>query len=212
LSQSIVEGDARRANALFVVIAVATSVLLVVSSSTAARVLWFGGLITILGMRFTSRPRTEHARRLAATAAVAVFVLYVAAATAGARAARAVVREALAEDPVERWMVGPLPLTPARREVVVATPTDILYGRFHWGDEHRFTWSGWARPRPTANPIVHAALADPSVRGFAGWVRFLWAEIDEHPDFWEVHLMDARYTLERNAQFGSAMVRVPRER
>ena len=211
LSQPVAERGARRANTLFAVTAVLTSGLLVTADPILARVLWFTGLVAILAMRMTSRPRTEGARRHAATAAVAVFVFYVAAATAGSRAARTVVSEALANEPVERWMVGPLPLTPARREVVVATPTDILYGRFHWGDEPRFGWSGWAKPRPTANPIVETALGDPSIRGFAGWVRFLWAEIDEHPDFWEVHLMDARYTLERNARFGSAMVRVPKE-
>ena len=124
--------------------------------------------------------------------------------------ARGLVRDALADEPVEKSMVGPLPLTATRREVVVATPTDILYGRFHWGVEPRLAWSGWAKPRPIANPIVEAALDDPSIRGFAGWVRFLWAEIEEHPSFWEVHLMDARYTLERDARFGSATVRVPR--
>ena len=212
LSQPLLERRARRVNALFAVVAVLTSGLLMTAAdSIPARVLWFGGVLAILAMRMTNRPLTEHARRLAATAAVAVFVLYIGAATAGGRAARGLVRDALANESVERWMVGPLPLTPNRREVVVATPTDILYGRFHWRGEPRLAWSGWAKPRPTANPIVEAALGDPSIRGFAGWVRFLWAEIDEHPDFWEVHLMDARYTLQRDARFGSAVVRVPRE-
>jgi hypothetical protein len=36
--------------------------------------------------------------------------------------------------------------------------------------------------------------------------------MDDHPEFWEVHLMDARYTLERGARFGSVMVMVPKER
>jgi inner membrane protein len=212
LSQPLVERRARRSNALFAVVATLTSgLLLTAADSMTARVLWFAGIAAILAMRVSKRPLTENARRFAATAAVVAFVLYVGAATAGARVARGLVREALADEPVERWMVGPLPLRPTRREVVVATPTDILYGRFHWDGEPRFQWTGWAKPRPTANPIVEAALADPSIRGFAGWVRFLWAEIDEHPDFWEVHLMDARYTLERDARFGSAVVRVSRD-
>ena len=113
-------------------------------------------------------------------------------------------------EPIERLMVGPLPLTPARREAVVQTATEIRYGRFRWLESPRFEWAGWAKPRRHRVRSLDAALSDPSIRGFVGWARFPWAEIDEHPEFWEVHLMDARYTLERGARFGSVMVRVPK--
>jgi hypothetical protein len=96
--------------------------------------------------------------------------------------------------------------------VVVETATEIRYGRFRWLEAPRFEWADWARPRLQSSPIVGAALRDPSIRGFVGWARFPWAEIDDHPEYWEVHLMDARYTLERGARFGSVMVRVPKER
>ena len=107
-------------------------------------------------------------------------------------------------------MVGPLPVTVARREVVVSTPDAIRYGRFRWLEPARLVWTGWSRPRPASTPIVETALADPAIQGFLGWARFLFVEIDEHPELYEVHLMDARYTLERNTRFGSVVVRVPK--
>jgi hypothetical protein len=95
---------------------------------------------------------------------------------------------------------------------VAITKNEIRYGRFRWLGSPRFEWADWSRPLPRPSPVLDAAWSDPSIRGFAGWARFPWAEIHEHPDFWEVHFMDARYTLERGARFGSVMVRVPKER
>jgi inner membrane protein len=156
-----------------------------------------------------ARRRGVAAGERAATAGIAVFALYAAVLAGGARVASAEVRAAVA-GPVERMMVGPLPLTPARREVVVASPVEIRYGRYRWLKSPRLEWTKWTRPRPQPSTLLDTALADPSIQGFLGWARFLFVEIDEHPAFWEVHLMDARYTLERAAPFGSAMVRVPR--
>jgi inner membrane protein len=150
-------------------------------------------------------------RRGAATASVAALGLYVAASIGAAAAARGIVRDSIGE-PVAKLMVGPLPLTVARREVVAEMAGAIRHGRFRWSPAPRFEWTGWAQPRPVPGAVLEAAMRDPSIQGFLGWVRFLFVEIDEHAEFWEVHLMDARYTLERGAPFGTAMVRVPRPR
>ena len=150
-------------------------------------------------------------RRGVATASIALLAVYLAVAIGAAGVARGIVRESIGE-PVAKLLVGPLPLTVARREVVVEIAGEIRYGRFRWSPTPRFEWAGWSRPRPAPDPVLEAATRDPSIQGFLGWVRFLFVEIDEHPEFWEVHLMDARYTLERDARFGSAMVRVPRPR
>ena len=206
-----VAGSGRRANlALAGLTVVTTALLLATAQSGTAKALWFAGVGAIVAVRIAGMPWAEHGRHLAASACVVVFVLYAVVAVAGARAARTIVRDSLAE-PIERWMVGPLPLSPARREVVVETPTDLTYGRFRWFGQPRYEWGGWIRPRPLPSPVLDAALRDPSISGFVGWVRFLWVEIDEQPDRWEVHLMDARYTLERGARFGSVMVNVPKQ-
>ena len=200
----------RRSLVLYASLAVVATVLVVgAADSTAGKALWVAGLLAVVSARATGRPRTERARQAVATAAVAAFALYVVALLFAAGLARGIVRDSISA-PVDDLLVGPLPVTPLRREVVVSTPDEIRYGRFGWISEPRLTWSGWSRPRPTSTPVVDAALADPTVQGFLGWARFLFVEIDEYPDFFEVHLMDARYTLERNARFGSAVVRVPK--
>jgi inner membrane protein len=198
------------------VAAVATAILVAGADSTAAKALWVAGLLTVAVVRAAGRPRTERGRRGIVAAALGIGAIYLAASVAAAAASRSVVAGSLREDPrterFERLLVGPLPVTLTRREVVVATPLEIRYGRFHWLDRPRLEWSDWSRPRPQPSPVLEAALRDPSIQGFLGWARFLFVEIDEHPDYHEVHLMDARYTLERGAPFGSAVVRVPRER
>lgn len=161
----------------------------------------------VLGVGFVLGRR----RRGVATASVAVIAVYLAVAIGAAAAARGIVRDSIGE-PVTKLLVGPLPLTVARREVVAEIGGEIRYGRFRWRPTPRFEWAGWSRPRPVPAPVLDAAMRDPSIQGFLGWVRFLFVEIDEHAEFWEVHLMDARYTLERDAPFGSASVRVPRPR
>jgi inner membrane protein len=221
-----IERQHRRAIAAWTALALlATALLVTASDSTATKVLWIAGVAMVAAAKIAGLPRREIGRRRAATASVAVFAAYVALAIGGALAARAAVRSAIADaggGPVEQLMVGPLPATVERREVVAATATEIRYGRFRWLGKPRFEWSDWSRPRPPAvtvpsdasdlppRAVLDAALRDPSIRGFVGWVRFLYAEIDEHPGEWEVHLMDARYTLARGARFGSVVVRVPR--
>jgi inner membrane protein len=189
--------------------AMAAALLCTTAGSIAGKLAWIAGVAVVAAIRISGRPRSQAARAWVAAAAVGAFVLYLAAAIAAAAAARDLVRVAV-DEPVEKLMVGPLPLTAARREVVASTSTEIRYGRFRWLGTPRFEWSGWARPRPPRTPVIEAAMRDPSIRGFLGWARFLYVEVDERPQAWEVHFMDARYTLARNARFGSAVVSVPR--
>jgi hypothetical protein len=189
----------------------ASALLLTAGDSMAGKMVWLSGVGAVAAVKIAGRPFTEIGRRRLAGVCVALFAVYVGASIAAAVASRAVVRHSIGE-PVERIMVGPLPLTPARREAVAITENEFRYGRFRWFASPHFEWTGWSRPLPQSGPILDAAWSDPSIRGFAGWARFPWAEIDEHPDFWEVHFMDARYTLERDARFGSVTVRLPKER
>jgi inner membrane protein len=210
LSQRIDRGKRSHSAGWGTLAVIATALLLTAADSMWGQALWLCGVAAVAAVNIAGRPRTERARQHVAAVCVGAFALYVAASLGGAVTARSIVRSSVGE-PMERQMVGPLPLTSARREVVVETPTEIRYGRFSWLESPRFEWAGWSRPRLQPSPIVDEALDDPSIRGFVGWARFPWVEIDEHTEFWEVHLMDARYTLERGARFGSAMVRVPKD-
>ena len=206
----LAHGADRRSVGTWAILAAVVSALLVTAAdSIAGKLLWFAGLAAVAAVKTSGCPRTEAGGRRVATASVGAFALYVLVMLGGAATAERRVASSI-EGPVEDLMVGPLPVTVARREVVVSTPGEIRYGRFRWLEPTPLWWTGWSRPRPSSSPIVEAALADPAIQGFLGWARFLFVEIDEHPELYEVHLMDARYTLERNARFGSAVVRVPK--
>jgi inner membrane protein len=185
----------------------ASSLLLAGGDSTVGKTMWLCGVGAVAAVQFAGRPSTDSGRRRLASACVALFVAYVAVSIGAAVAAQTIVRDSAGEA-IDRLMVGPLPLTPARREAVATIENELRYGRFRWLSSPRFEWAGWSRPALQSSPVLDAAWRDPSIRGFAGWARFPFAEIDEHPEFWEVHFMDARYTLERNARFGSVAVRV----
>ncbi|HVR29100.1 MAG TPA: metal-dependent hydrolase [Thermoanaerobaculia bacterium] len=201
--------DRRSVGAWAILAAVAGALLITAADSTAAKLLWIAALVTIAAVKMAGRPRTETGRRRAATACVLAFTIYVVAMIGGSLLAKGVVHGSI-EPPVEALMVGPLPVTVARRQVVVSMPDEIRHGRFRWHPSPRLEWSGWSRPHPRPGPVLDAALHEPSIQGFLAWARFLFVEIDEHPDRFEVHLMDARYTLQRNARFGTAVVEVPK--
>jgi inner membrane protein len=205
-----VGASSRKATVGWAALAVlASAMLLTAADSIPGKMVWLSGVGAVAAVQVAGRPSTERGRRRLAGVCVALFATYVALSVGAAVASRSLVRRVVGE-PIERLMVGPLPLTPARREAVAITNNELRYGRFRWLASPRFEWVDWSRPLPPRSPVLDAAWNDPSIRGFAGWARFPWAEIDEHPDFWEVHFMDARYTLERGARFGSVMVRVPR--
>jgi inner membrane protein len=211
LSQRHDRGGRRQSAGWVTLAVIASALLLTAADSMPGKVLWLCGVGAVAAVNMAGRPLTESARLQVAAACVGAFAIYVAVSIGGAIAAQRIVRRDAGES-IERLMVGPLPLTPARREAVVQTATELRYGRFRWLGSPRFEWTGWAKPRPQPGPVLDAAWNDPSIRGFVGWARFPWVEIDEHPEFWEVHLMDARYTLDRGARFGSVVVRVPKQR
>ena len=69
-------------------------------------------------------------------------------------------------------------------------------------------------PREPVNFVVEQAMADPSVRGFIHWSRFLYWNVDEHDDHWLVTFRDLRYSMPGDdgpAGIGYAQVRVPKE-
>ena len=140
------------------------------------------------------------ARRLqrpaAARVSVIVAALYIAVMLLSARAARERVqdawRQAHGREPVA-LMVGPQPLTPFTREVIVDTGTHYQTGRFAWPDG-TVQFAGPPVPKHDDGPQVRQAREAISVRGFLVWSRF---------PFWTLEPVDGgtRVTV-RDMRFG----------
>lgn len=108
--------------------------------------------------------------------------------------------------PVQKLMVSPLPLDPLRWDVVLQQPDGYRSGRYSWLEGELRLRPGRI-PLPVDSPEWIAARSDPSVRGFVGWARFPWYEIERLPDETRVHIYDARYMTVRGTQgFGGVVV------
>ena len=91
---------------------------------TTAKVMWCAGLL-LLAATGWRRGRRSKAGRDMASAAIAIFLVYVVAMVALGRAAdRTVMTELESSLTVESVMSGPSMATPFRRDVVVETPDE----------------------------------------------------------------------------------------
>jgi hypothetical protein len=103
-------------------------------------------------------------------------------------------------------MVGPVPMTPFVKDVVVATQNDYRYGTLVLWPKWDLELSPEVLPRPSQGSLVSRALDRPEVSGFANWARFPWGEVEEVAGGALVYLADARYVRERRNGFGTASV------
>jgi len=127
--------------------------------------------------------------------AIAAALIYIAAMTANARLARNVVLE---QWRIERGglpvglMVGPLPITPFRRQIVVDAGINYETGTFNWLPL-RVTFDPAIVPKGDDDPRVARARAAPHVRGFLVWSRFPFWTLDTTPQGTRVSVGDLRF-------------------
>ncbi|HSF17487.1 MAG TPA: metal-dependent hydrolase [Vicinamibacteria bacterium] len=186
--------------------------LLVVPGLAAEKSLWFASAGAIAVLRARCGAIGELQSRRLAVAAVAVVTVYIGAMTASARYARDAVERTLTTRGLDvgRLMVGPVPVTPFVKDVVVETPQGYRYGEARLFPGFELTLEpGWL-PRSEA-PVVRLAKQSPTVRGFVDWARFPFAEVEESASGATVYLLDARYTRSRSVGFGTARVELSRE-
>lgn len=183
------------------------------------QVAWLAGLAAVVLLR--ARPRhLPEGERIAAWSLAAVL-LYSGAMVASSAAARTAVERQLGAGgdplamvagvgPLREVMAGPELVTPFTKQIVAAGDTGYRTGRFRWLKEPRLVLDERVLPRG-AHPevVIEAALAAPCVQGMVTWMRYPFFEVDQTQDGWEVWLLDARYTKDRNAPgIGAAVVRL----
>lgn len=146
-----------------------------------------------------------------ARVALVVATVYVAAMLASAYAARVFVEQTWRVESgrdAPALMVGPLPVSPLRRLVIVDAGDHYRTGTFSWFPR-RVTFDPGAVFKHDKDPRVLAAReTDARMRGILVWSRFPFYVIDPAPGGVRVTLRDMRFTLLGRGGF-AATVFVP---
>ena len=156
------------------------------------------------------RSSTAPARR-----AVLIAMVYIGAMVVSARVARDVVSDAWRAEhgrAVERVMVGPLPITPFQRSVIVDAGDHYDSGVFTWwpldsarGRPIRVTFDPVSVPKNDHRPEVAIARAAPNVRAFLVWSRFPFWTLEPAPGGMRVTVADMRF-MATGARFSASTV------
>ena len=127
--------------------------------------------------------------------AIVVALLYIGAMVVTARLAREIVIDAWRAGhgrAAERLMVGPLPVTPFERAVIVDAGDYYDTGTFTWWPT-RVTFNPDAVPKNDDRPEVVLARQAPNVRAFLVWSRFPFWTLDPAPGGTRVTVGDMRF-------------------
>lgn len=172
--------------------------------------LWLAALVAVLaGSRSAALQKWAANGRLA-VAAILLAASYVVLLMAADNAAEHQIRRhlAAADTPINGMMVGPTPLNPLRRDVIVRSGDRYSFGVFDWLASPRFRVTDTSTRLPGPEPEVAAALAAPCVRGMVGWMRYPIVEVEPQARGHRVHLFDARYARPPSRGFGTAQVQL----
>ena len=138
--------------------------------------------------------------------------LYVGAALASARLARAIVQErwtARFGEAPRALMVGPRPLSLTRKSIIVDTGREYVEGTFRWLPLS-VDFETTSTPKHDDAPGVEQARVDERVRGILVWSRFPFWTTREVPEGIEVQLRDMRFKQGPGRGGFTATVVVPR--
>lgn len=130
-----------------------------------------------------------------AAVALGIATLYIVAMLGSARAARRIVHDewvAMRGEAPRALMVGPVPVNPFRKSIIVDAGEAYYQGTFEWLPS-RVTFDPVSTPKNDDLPAVAAARADPVVQGILVWSRFPAWTIREIQGGTEVQLRDMRF-------------------
>jgi inner membrane protein len=130
---------------------------------------------------------------------------YIIAMAAGGSVSRHVVEASLSGSEVPRLMVAPVPVDPFQRTVVIDGEIAYQLGVVNLLPSPHFLRG--ARIPKGESAAVRRAAATRDGRIFLHWARFPFFEIDDSNAEPAMYIIDARYTLDRDALFGA--VRIP---
>lgn len=135
-------------------------------------------------------------RRWPAGAALGLATLYIAAMLVSARAARAIVEdrwaEAMGSVPL-KLMVGPVPINPLRKTIIIDTGDRYMRGDFTWSPRD-IRFDPQQLPKNDRSPYVGLARAQESdFDAFLLWSRFPHWRFTEDRDGVHADLRDARF-------------------
>ena len=137
----------------------------------------------------------RKARPGAAALALVVASVYIGGMLVSASVARRFVHDAWVArtgDAPRALMVGPRPVSPLQRNVIVDAGDRYVEGSFAWLPA-RVTFDDAPTPKQDDAAGVATARTDPEVRGFLVWSRFPFWEAREVPDGIEVRVRDMRF-------------------
>ncbi len=132
---------------------------------------------------------------VAAWHVLALAFVYILSMTINARVARAIVldewRRTRGGEPTS-LMVGPLPATPFRRQIIVDSGIGYETGTFQWIPT-RVAFDADVVPKHDTDPRVAVAREAPHIRGFLVWSRFPFWTVESAPDGTRVTVSDLRF-------------------
>ena len=152
---------------------------------------------------FVSRRRSVVAP---ARIALAVAAIYIGAMVWSARAARAVVLDTWTAQrgaAPQALMVGPAPVNPLRKIVIVDAGDRYENGTFRWRGK-RLTLEGPTVATRETDPAVRRAREHPTIQSVLVWARFPYYVVSPAPDGTRVTLQDMRF----GSRVGSTTVTV----
>lgn len=139
--------------------------------------------------------------------AVLIALLYIAAMVTTARLARDMVSDAWRTErgrPVERLMVGPLPITPFQRSVIIDAGDHYETGSLTWWP-WRVSFDLAMVAKNDDRPEVALAREAPDVRAFLVWSRFPFWTVEPAPGGTRVTVADMRF-MAGGARFSATTV------
>jgi inner membrane protein len=168
---------------------------------------WMWAILAVALITARWRRNRIAPRVLARPACVGLLaaLAYVIAMAAGESVSRRVVEASLSDAEIPRLMIAPVPVDPFLRTVVIDGKYAYRLGVVKLLPLPHFFLDERRIPKGEGAAARLAAATDAG-RIFLRWARFPFFEIDDSEAKPAVHIIDARYTLDRSALFGAVRI------